>query len=226
MKTYDLLLADADDTLFDFGAAEDKALVAACGEMGLAIDGAQAAKYKEINSGLWRALERGEVTQDALRTLRFSRFLEWLGVQMDVQAMADCFVAALSLQTDEVEGAHAFLKEAASRVPVIVVTNGIASVQRSRFGLSPLSAYLSGHVISSEFGASKPDPRIILHALEVGGTPAERALMLGDEPRSDIAAANAAGVDSCWFNPTGRENVTGHVPTYQVRTLDEVLKWL
>lgn len=226
MKKYDLLLTDADDTLFDFGAAEDKALVAACQQMGLTIDGEQAAKYKEINIELWRALEREEVTQDALRTLRFSRFFDWLGVRMDVQAMADCFVAALALQADEIDGAHAFLKEAASRVPVVVVTNGIASVQRSRFGLSPLGQYMRGHVISGEFGASKPDPRIIQHALEVGGVPADRALMLGDEPRSDIAAANAAGVDSCWFNPTGRENVTSHVPTYEVRALDEVLKWL
>ena len=115
---------------------------------------------------------------------------------------------------------------AAARVPVIVVTNGIASVQRSRFARTPMSRYFSGCVISGEVGFSKPDPRILFKALEMGGVAAERALMLGDEPTSDIAAARAAGVKSCWFNPTGRRNQAQHTPDFEVRALDEVLAWL
>lgn len=226
MKKYTVLLADADGTILDFSAAEDKALRAACGAMDIAIDDAQAAKYKEINEALWRAFEREEVTQDELRHLRFARFFQWLGIDGDVREMGEQFVAALSLQADEIAGARAFLQAAASRVPVVVVTNGIASVQRSRFAISPLRQYLSGHVISGEVGFAKPDPRMIDRALEIVQAKPGDALMLGDAPSSDIAAAIAAGVDSCWYNPTGRKNPTAHMPTYEVRALDEVLQWL
>lgn len=226
MRKYDALLVDADGTILDFAAAEDKALIQACRAMELEIDDAQAAEYKRINEDLWRAFERQEVTQDALRTLRFTRFFDWLGVQRDAAEMAEHYVEGLSQQTDEIEGADAFLREVARRMPIVVVTNGIASVQRSRFAKSPLGAYLNGHVISGEMGFAKPDPRMIGAALDIAAVPAGRALMLGDEPRSDIAAANAAGVDSCWYNPEGRENTTAHEPTYEVRTLAEVLQWL
>lgn len=225
-KTYKALLADADGTLLDFAAAEDKALRAACAAMRLSVDDGQAALYKAINEELWKAFERREVTQEALRTLRFARFLEAIGAEHDAGEMADAFVAALSLQTDEIDGASAFMQAAAARVPVVIVTNGIASVQRSRFGLSPLKAYLSGHVISGELGFAKPDPRMITHALDIVHAAPQDALMLGDSLTSDIAAANAAGVDSCWYNPKGLKNKTEHRPTYEVRTLDEVLQWL
>ncbi len=226
MKLYNVLLVDADDTLLDFGLAEENALRAACADMGVSITDAHAARYKEINEALWRAFERREVTQEALRTLRFTRFFGEIGVTADVDAMAEAYIAALSLQAHEIDGAYDFLREAAARVPVIVVTNGIASVQRSRFALSRLKGFLSGHVISGEVGFAKPDPRMIERALSQVAVAGPRPLMLGDSLRSDIAAANAAGIASCWFNPAGHENNTPHTPTHEVRALSEVLEWL
>lgn len=226
MAKYDLLLADADGTLMDFETAEAHALRDACAVMGVPLDEAKAARYSEINEELWRAFERREVTQAELRVLRFARFFDEMGIALDAVEMADCFVLALSKQNNEIPGAHAFLREAAARVPVVIVTNGIARVQRSRFGLSRLGRYVKGYVISGECGFAKPDPRMIERGLMTAGAAPDRALMLGDEPLSDIAAANAAGVDCCWFNPTGRANKTAHRPTYEVANLCEVLAWL
>lgn len=226
MKKYSLLLADADGTLLDFEKAETNALRLAAEAMGVQLTDARAARYSEINASLWRRFERGEVSQQALRLLRFSMFLEEIGEALDAERMAEAFTDALSLQADEIAGAREFLREASARVPVVIVTNGIASVQRGRFARSPLSAFVKGFVISGEVGFAKPDPRMITRALEMGGFPANEALMLGDEPRSDIAAANAADVDSCWFNPSGCANATEHVPTYEIRSLSEALAWL
>lgn len=226
MARYDLLLADADGTLLDFEAAEHKALLSACEAVGLTVTEDGAARYKAINQQLWRAFERREVTQEALKVLRFSRFLDELGADADPNGMSDAFVRALSLQTDEIEGAYAFLGEASKRVPVVVVTNGIPFVQRGRFGSSRLSKFLSGYVISGEAGFAKPDPRMIEKAMEGRSMPKARALMLGDEPNSDIAAANAFGIDSCWYNPAGRANETPHRQTFTIQRLSEALQWL
>lgn len=226
MHTYDILLLDADGTIFDFDAAEANALQMACAAMQITITNDHVVCYRDINRLLWRAFERKEVTQEALRTLRFTRFMEAIDVKCDAEKIAEHFVTALSVQTQEIYGALDFLREASSYVPVVIVTNGIPSVQRSRFSLSPFRQYLSGYVISGEMGFSKPDPRMIYHAMEIGGFPKGEALMVGDEPASDIAAANAAGIDSCWFNPTVRINETPHTPTYQITRLEEVMLWL
>ena len=78
-------------------------------------------------------------------------------------------------------------------------------------------------VISEEVGAAKPDPRMIEEALQmVRCGDKSRALMLGDSLTSDIAGAVNAGVDSCWFNPHGKENTTAIRPTYEVRSLEQV----
>lgn len=226
MRRYDLLLADADGTLFDFDRAEDAAFASACAAMGLASGEEATAQYKRVNADCWRRFERGEITQETLRTLRFSRYLEESGLSADAIAMADAFVEALSKRADLLPGAEAFLREAASRVPVVLVTNGIAYVQRSRLACSPFLRHLRGVVISGEVGCAKPDPRIFRIALEIGGAPASRALMLGDELRSDVAGARAANVASCWFNPTGRKNDTPHRPDYEIKSLEEALQWL
>lgn len=226
MRSYDILLLDADGTIFDFDVAEAEALRMVCAAMQIAITKEQAACYKEINRLLWRAFERKEVSQESLRTLRFTHFAEAIGVSCDAEEMADHFVSALSLQTQEINGALDFVREASAYVPIIIVTNGIPSVQHSRFSLSPLGRYITGHVISGEMGYAKPDPRMIYHAMAIGGYPNGKALMVGDEPASDIAAANAAGIDSCWYNPTARVNETSHVPTYEITRLEEVMPWL
>lgn len=226
MALYDALLVDADNTLLDFEAAEDAAIRETLFEMKVHANEAMVARYKEINAALWRAFERKEVTQDELRILRFSRFLDEINEVRDTHEMAECFVRALSNQAHEIPGALAFLRSASVRVTVIVVTNGIPSVQRTRFRRSPLGRYVTDYVISGEAGFAKPDPRMIERGLSLAGVPQNRALMLGDEPLSDIAAACAAGVDSCWFNPGGRENKTPHTPTFEIRKLEEALIWL
>ena len=110
-----------------------------------------------------------------------------------------------------------------ARVPVVVVTNGIGSVQRGRMERSPIRAYIRGLIISEEVGAAKPDPRMIEAALRaVGCADRARALMLGDSLTSDIAGAEAAGVDSCWFNPSGAKNESVHRPTYEIRRYEQL----
>lgn len=59
---YDVILFDADDTLFDYGMAESHALSNAFLHVGMPT-GAEdyAASYQEINHALWRDLEQGRL---------------------------------------------------------------------------------------------------------------------------------------------------------------------
>lgn len=224
MGKYNLLLADADGTLLDFAQAEKLALADACEEMGIPLDAERMGAYTRINDDLWKAFERREVTQPQLRVLRFARFFEKYGIREDPEAMAEVFIRTLSSQADALPGALEFVQRVSARMPIVIVTNGIPVVQRSRFSLSPLQAFIREYVISGEMGFAKPDPRMVAAAIDRSGVKNPVPLMLGDEPRSDIAAAAAAGVDSCWLNPKGRKNTSGVKPTYEVRALEEVLR--
>ena len=223
---YNVLLADNDGTLMDFDASERVALKEAMDRQGVRLDEARVDFGIQLFARLWEAFERRETTQAALRVDRFRIFLKEIKSPADAERMSEDFLAALSLRCDEIDGAYDFLREAAARVPVVMITNGISAVQRSRFARSRLTPFFREIVVSEEIGAAKPDPRFIETALaRVNADPA-RALILGDSLTSDIAAANASHVAGCWFNPKGKKNTTAFSPDYEIRTLKEALEWL
>ena len=58
---YDVLLCDADNTLFDFNKAEENAFAIACEEMGFSSTPELLATYSAINEALWKLLEQGKI---------------------------------------------------------------------------------------------------------------------------------------------------------------------
>ena len=60
--TYLWLLFDADGTLFDYDRAEAQALVRTFEMTGFDWKPEYTAIYREINGGLWRAFEKGEIS--------------------------------------------------------------------------------------------------------------------------------------------------------------------
>ena len=198
---YKALLIDADDTIFDFRAAEAYAIGRVLDFAG--IDDPDAREvYHDINAGHWRALERGETTHARLRIERFEDLARRYSCACDAAQMADMFVTALSSCHELIPGALEAVAAISAHMPVAIVTNGIPQVQHARFDPSPIMKYISALVISGEEGYDKPDPRLLYAALRRLGAVAPRdALMIGDGITSDMAAANAAGMDAYWFNP-------------------------
>ena len=221
---YDVLLCDADNTIFDFNKAEENAFADACACVGIEADERLLGIYSEINEALWKLLEKGGITQKVLRVRRFEQFLEAIGrAELDAQTMSDAFVAGLGRQSVPFEGAIEAVARWSRMLPVIIVTNGIAKVQHSRMEGSEVRHYIRGMVISEEVGAAKPDPKMIFAGMEMANvTEKSRVLMLGDSLSSDIAAAANAQVDACWYNPKGMENKKGLPVAYEIRSLDEV----
>ena len=76
----DIFLLDVDDTLLDFHRAEREQLIATLMQSGIAADEGTAARFHVINDGLWKKLERGELTRERLAVERFEILLAELGV--------------------------------------------------------------------------------------------------------------------------------------------------
>ena len=223
MAGYTLLLVDADDTLFDFSAAERAALRDTFTRFSLPTDEASLAQYHAINVRLWAELERGTIRPERLRVRRFEEFLAEIGARIGADEVSRYFISALGAQAVPLPGAEQAVARWAQRVPVVIITNGIAAVQRARFSHSPMNAHISAIVISEEVGAAKPDARMVDAALAgVPGTRKEDALLVGDSLSADIAAAHNAGIASCWYNPARKPNHSPYRPTHEIHTLDAV----
>ncbi|MCL1787791.1 MAG: HAD hydrolase-like protein, partial [Defluviitaleaceae bacterium] len=54
----------------------------------------------------------------------------------------------------------------------------------------------------------------------------DKILMVGDSLTADVAGGNGAGIDSCWFNLRSIKNQTNIAPTYEIRKLRELERFV
>jgi len=230
MKTYELLLLDADETLFDFKRAEAFALEGAFTERGLVATPETVARYDAINKEIWRRLERGEIDQATLKVERFALLFAGLGGSLDAADFSELYLEWLGRGSFLLPGAEELCAHLAAKYRLAIVTNGIAKVQRLRFEASPIRRHFGAIVISEEVGAAKPQPAIFARACEaMGVSDKSKVLMIGDSLTSDIAGGAAFGVDTCWLSPNhatvgggAQAMAQGLAPTYVVRDLAEL----
>ncbi|MBN1642626.1 MAG: YjjG family noncanonical pyrimidine nucleotidase [Anaerolineae bacterium] len=204
MTRYRWLLWDADGTLFDYDAAEEIALATTFDAYGVGYEIAYSDAYRRINSAIWRAFERGEIAAEALRTERFRRLFQALGVDLDPNSFSARYLAHLGERADLIDGAADVVRRLYGQVGMALITNGLKDVQRSRLRRSSLAPYLSAVLISEEVGSAKPDRGIFDAAFEAMGHPDKyEVLIVGDSLTSDMRGGLAYGIDTCWYNPSG-----------------------
>ena len=224
MAKYYCILFDADNTLLDFDAAENKALAETLVEYGIEPDAGTVQTYRDINSELWRQLEKGQIRRDKLMGERFTRFLKAINAAGDGAEMNRCYLDHLSshpdLMTPNVPDVLGELSEVAT---LAVVTNGFEKVQSRRVAESGIGAYLEDVFVSEKLDSEKPSRRIFDSALRALGVEnREHVLMVGDSLTSDIQGGANAGLDTCWFNPNHTENPGKVIPTYEIASLEEL----
>jgi HAD superfamily (subfamily IA) hydrolase, TIGR02254 len=227
MKRYELILLDADETLFDFKKAERDAFDKAAARFGIATDAGTFAAYDRINKDLWKRLERGEIDQKRLRTERFRLLAEELRLSFDPVEFGAAFVERLSKGAFLLEGAAELCDYLAPKYRLAILTNGIEEVQVSRLALSSIRDRISAILVSERAGSAKPDPAFFEYACaELGFADKARMLMVGDSLSSDIRGGVNFGIDTCWVNFSGAINETELKPTYEVRSLAEIMRIL
>lgn len=228
MKTYRLLFMDLDETLLDFKRAERTALESTFTACGLPFTADAEAVFHRKNKTLWQALEKGEVTQQELRTERFRQLFEALDWNGDHKAVSERYIGELASCSFPLPGAAETCAYLASKYRLVLVTNGIADVQYPRIAASPFAGVFEAVIISEEAGVSKPDPAIFEYACEkVGFYDKPSMLMIGDSLESDIRGAENFGIDGCHLNRAGAPAPAGSpVPACEIKELKELTRIL
>ncbi|GAA4317421.1 YjjG family noncanonical pyrimidine nucleotidase [Compostibacter hankyongensis] len=225
---YQHIFFDLDHTLWDFEANARNTLEVLYTEFALEELGVPGfdrfhSTYSAHNERLWERFRRGEIKRELLRWKRV--WLTLLEFKIADEALARRFGAAfidlLPSRKQLFPGTLEVLDYLQGKgYPLHLITNGFEETQHLKLRHAGLSAYFTHVVTSESAGSLKPHPGIFRYALELAGTRAVDAVMIGDALAVDIRGARDAGMDQIYFNPAiPAEGIT---PTYTINSLLEL----
>ncbi len=149
--------------------------------------------------------ERDDLAHDlgALRRAVMARLLEAAGEDPALAAPAFDVVYAARQRVALYPDSAAALDRLAARVPLYAITNGNADL-----GLTGVARWFQGCVAAQDVGVGKPDPRPFEVACEALGLAPAHVLHAGDDLRTDVGGALAAGLQAVWV----RRDFEGEAP--------------
>lgn len=226
MQRYTTIFLDADQTLFDFHAAEHQALRQVMESFSIIPTDENMAFYKETNRGLWRQFDQGEITQQALGVARFARLLKHLDKNEEKGAeMNRAYEETLGLFGILLPGAEALCQRLFPHCQLFILTNGMTRSQTGRLDRSGIKPYIQRMFVSQAMGCQKPQRayfEAVFSALNLSPDQLKKAVMVGDSLHSDIEGGINAGIDTIWFHPQGNESPAPLNPTWEARSLKEI----
>ncbi len=194
---------DLDDTLYDFEASSLIGLSYIYNNYGIGRHFNSEEEwidcYHRHNRALWTLYNAGLTDQATLRHDRFYLPLTEGGFPPDqaeelTRELDTVYLDQLAATGLLLPGAIETIEELKARGHKIgILSNGFCGVQEGKLKSSGLDRLVDCVVLSDEIGVNKPDRRIFDYALSKSGAEAGAAVMIGDNPDTDIAGAEAAG---------------------------------
>jgi len=221
---YHTLIFDLDDTLLDFQQAEIEAFEKTFLHYEIQNSISTYKKdYDAISRILWDGVQDGVYTIAQVGEYRFKRLFEKHALHFDALTFNEDYLLNLSQQSNLIEGAD----QIASKFPtikIVALSNGFTNTQLSRIAHSPLKDLFDEIIISEMTGYEKPQKGIFDYTMNrLGLKNTDGLLMIGDSLSSDITGGFNYGIDTCWFNPHSKKNESSVTPTYEIKSLDELV---
>ena len=224
---YEFLFLDLDDTILDFGATEKESISRLLKSVGVTPTEEIIHRYHVINLEHWQKLERGEITRDQISN-RFDVLFGELGKQVSTKECEVMYRQFLSEGAYYMDGAEGVVEALSKKYRLFLASNGTASVQAGRLGITGIGKYFEGIFISEEIGANKPSLEFFERAFAtIEGFDKRKAIMVGDSKTSDILGGINAGIATCWINPKHKTVRPEIQPDYEIESiaqLEDLLK--
>lgn len=221
--SYDLLIFDADETLFDFKKTERVAMSKTFERLGMDYDESYHLPiYKEINHQAWVDFEEGLIKQNEIDQRRIGGFIDTCQLKTETNQMISEYLKALGEGSYLFDGAKELITHLNSNHRLAIITNGLWDVQKERICKSEIAHLFEGIIVSDKVGVAKPNKKIfelLYEELEIKHD--IKALMIGDSLKSDIAGGINFGIDTCWVNFQGKDK-SDVSPTYEIKDMNEM----
>ena len=135
------ILFDLDDTIYDFGAAEEHALEKLLCDIGVEPSTEKTQLYSEINLSYWKRLELGEVSRAQVKVGRFEAFFREIQVNFSAEKADEIYRKYLEQGHFFMPGAEEILQDLWRDYRLFLVTNGTTDVQKGRIASGQIEKY-------------------------------------------------------------------------------------
>lgn len=234
MKPAQALFFDLDETLLD-GSGLQESIVQTCKVIAASTARLEASSLVEANREIWPdywreveqkwtlgALDGASVTLEAWRrTLRICGCND--------ESLAEFATRTHTMLSSERlfdDVAELFTAVSRARVMLGLVTNGASDTQRGKLRALDLERWFDVVVISGEVGIAKPDAAVFGLALDKLAIERKSVWHVGDNLRTDVEGAKAAGIAAVWLNRRGQIRREGDPqPDLEIRSLSNLVPY-
>lgn len=238
MKKYEYIVFDMDDTLIDNLENVRYAYTKMMEYRGL--------KYSEEGFNRWFALDEQywadfhsglinvpdeyRVPQDMfVKYVQSLRYVKYFNNEIDITEglkINDLYLNSLKEVVIEVEGASKVLSKLSKKYKLVIATNGPRQAVFTKIEKIGCSDYVSS-VFSADMTkntVTKPNKIYFDEMLEyLNFYDKDKILIVGDSLKTDIKGGMNSSIDSCWYNPNGKELNKDYEPTYVIEKLEDIL---
>ncbi len=223
---YTTVLFDADNTLLDFDKDENCALRKTMELYGVPVTEENIKTYVEINQGMWKAIERGELTKPELKRTRFKKFFEAINFRCDTDPFEvnEKYLSLLGEGGNTLEGAAELCRELKEKgYDLYIVTNGVANTQKKRLMKSGLLPLFTDIFVSETVGHQKPKKEYFDYVLShIKEKDIDKIILVGDSLTSDIKGAMNVHLKCVWLNLKSQDLPEEYKPDYVISDVREV----
>lgn len=223
------VLFDIDNTLLSFDEYVKESMKNGFEKFGIATyNDEMFAAFTQVNSKLWRLIEKGEMTFEELLKTRWNKIFEHLGISADGVAFEKYFRERLFDSAIPENGAMDLLKYLHGKYILCVASNGPYQQQKNRLKVGGMLPYFSDLFISEEIGSSKPAKSFFATCFERLNSKLEQKIqpneiiIIGDSLTSDMAGGIRFGMQTCFYNPAKKEVPSDVKIDYTVTSLNEI----
>lgn len=221
------ILLDLDDTLLDFHKAERVAITKTLVHIGIEPKDEILTRYSQLNLAQWKLLEQGKLTRTEVRLRRYLLLFNELGIKYSAEKAAEYYENQLGVGHYFIDGAETLLQALSNIYRLYMVSNGTASVQKSRIESAGIAKYFENIFISQLVGFDKPRVEFFEYCFsEIPSFRKEETMIVGDSLSSDIKGGKNAGITTVWFNPHKYANTSELIPDYEINSLWELVTLL
>lgn len=201
---YKAIVFDLDDTLYNYSAIHDGAIIAlreyTCSRYGVTYNAFDCA-FQKAREDTKLLLNNTGASHN--RMLYCQKTLENLGKNV-IEGSLEMYEIYWGYILDHMKlraGAKEVLKECNEMgIQIGVCSDLTAYIQHRKLRKLGIGKYIDAIVTSEEAGAEKPASSIFKLILEKLKVKPNEALFIGDSLRRDVEGAIAMGLDACWFH--------------------------
>ncbi len=201
-----IALIDIDNTLLDFDEYVKDTLKTGFREFGIGVyEPYMYDVFEEINGGLWRQIERGEIDFQTLSKRRFNDVFKALSIDFDGVTFEKYFRKKLFTSAIKVDGAEEMIANIKPFCVMCIASNGPVEQQLNRLSLAGFKESFDFFFLSEDIGYSKPSIKFFETAFSKLENALQRkiekseVIMIGDSETSDIKGGKDFGITTCKF---------------------------